>query len=54
MDSHKIHIKNEHVIRDSQHGFSRGRSYLPNIVAFYERVTMLVDKGKVTDVSYLT
>ncbi|KAK4830721.1 hypothetical protein QYF61_013171 [Mycteria americana] len=49
----KRHVQANQGIWPSQHGFMKGRSCLTNLISFYNKVTCLVDEGKVVDVVYL-
>ncbi|GAB0177258.1 mitochondrial enolase superfamily member 1 [Grus japonensis] len=47
------HIQDNQALTPSQHGFMKGRSCLTNLISFYDKVTPLVDEGKVVNVVYL-
>jgi len=47
------HMDNKEVTGDSQHGFTKDKLFLTILVAFYDEVTVLVDKGQATDIVYL-
>lgn len=40
-------------IGPSQHGFTKGRSWLTNLISFYNQVTYLMDEEKAVHVVYL-
>jgi len=46
-------VEEKKVIRSSQHGFTKGKSCLTNLIAFYNDMTGWVDEGKTLDVAYL-
>ena len=43
----------KHVIGKSQHGFSKGKSCLTNLIAFYNKITCSVDVGRAVDIVHL-
>ncbi|GAB0202599.1 mitochondrial enolase superfamily member 1 [Grus japonensis] len=47
------HVEEEEVIGSGQHGFTRGKSCLTNLIAFYDGMTGWVDEGRAVDVVYL-
>jgi len=46
-------VEEEKVIRSSEHGFTKGKSCLTNLIAFHDGVTDWVDEGRDVDVVYL-
>ena len=44
LDTIERHLKNNAIIRHSQHGFTKGG--VTNLISFYDKVTHLVDEGK--------
>jgi len=47
------HMEDREVTGDSQYGFTKDKSCLSNLVAFYDGMTRLVDKGRAMDMIYL-
>uniref|UniRef100_A0A8V5FXW9 Uncharacterized protein n=1 Tax=Melopsittacus undulatus TaxID=13146 RepID=A0A8V5FXW9_MELUD len=47
------HMKKRNVLGDSQHGFTRGKSCLTNLVAFYDGAVELMVRGRAAVVIYL-
>ncbi|CAM5075120.1 unnamed protein product [Natator depressus] len=47
------HLEERKVIRNSQHGFTKGKSCLTNLIAFYDAITGSMDEEKAVDVLFL-
>jgi ribonucleases P/MRP protein subunit RPP40 len=52
-DAILIHLNKFSLIKDSQHGFMKGRSCLTNLLDFMEEVTNELDEGKPVDIIFL-
>ncbi|RMC09604.1 hypothetical protein DUI87_13390 [Hirundo rustica rustica] len=52
-ECHYVTCTGHQLIGSSQFGFMKGRSYLTDLISFYDKVTRLVYKGKSVDVVYL-
>ena len=46
-------VEEKKVIKNSQHGFTKEKSCLTNLIAFYDGVTGWVNEGRAVDVVYL-
>jgi len=46
-------VEEKKVIRSSQHVFTKGKSCLTNLIAFYDGMTGWVEEGRAVDVVYL-
>ena len=47
------YLEGRNLLRETQHGFRKGKSCLTNLLEFLEDVTNIVDKGEEADVLYL-
>ncbi|PKU36059.1 rna-directed dna polymerase from mobile element jockey- hypothetical protein [Limosa lapponica baueri] len=47
------HMKEKKALRSSQHGFTKGKSCLTNLIAFYDGMTGWTDEGRAVDIVYL-
>ena len=48
-----LHLDKHKLLRNSQHGFTKGRSCTTNLLEFLEKVTCVLDEGHCMDVIYL-
>ncbi|TRZ08930.1 hypothetical protein HGM15179_018171 [Zosterops borbonicus] len=46
-------MEEKKVIRSSQHGFTKGKSCLTNLIAFHDETTTWMDEGRAVDIVYL-
>ena len=46
------HLSEYNIINDSQHGCTRGRSCLTELLKFFKEVYEMIDEGKLKGVTY--
>ncbi|TRZ20263.1 hypothetical protein HGM15179_006848 [Zosterops borbonicus] len=49
-----VHMDDKKVITSSQHGFTKGKSCLTNLIAFCDKMTTWMDKGRAVGVVCLS
>ena len=47
------YLEENELLKDTQHGFRKGRSYLTNLLEFFQMFTNEIDKGESMDILYL-
>lgn len=47
------HVKEKKIIRCSQRGFTKRKSFLTNFVIFYDEMNGLVKEGRTVDIVFL-
>ena len=47
------HLKENNLIKESQHGFMPGKSCTTNLIVFMDKLTEIIDRGKPADIFYL-
>ena len=52
-DKLELFIENNNILKDSQHGFCKGRSCLTNMLTFFEEATKSFDVSRAYDIVYL-
>ncbi|KAJ7406533.1 hypothetical protein BTVI_65236 [Pitangus sulphuratus] len=54
LKSISVHMKDKKLITIHQHGFTKGKSCLTNLIAFYDETTTWMDDERAVDVVYLS
>ena len=52
-DDMMAHLAENNLIRDSQHGFLKGKSCTRNLIVFMDKASKILDEGKNADIVYL-
>ncbi|KAJ7409715.1 hypothetical protein WISP_112901 [Willisornis vidua] len=50
LEAISIHMDNKKVIKKSQHGFTKGKSCLNNLIGFYNVTNTWIDEGRAVDI----
>ena len=50
LETISTHVKDKKVTGSSQHGFTKGKSCLPNLITFYDEISGFVHEGRAVDI----